>query len=146
MEEREITNLMLLSLFRRCSHLQFHRLSRFQGQGRILGLLLEHGTLTQRALAELTQRRSATLSEQLERMEAAGLLLREKNCADKRNVDLRLTEAGVRLAREAERERRETADALFGFLDPADKQTLYRTLERLDARWTREAQGGEAEV
>ena len=108
MAETGITNLMLLSLFRRCSHLQFHRLSRFQGQGRILGLLLQHGTLTQRELAELTQRRSATLSEQLERMESAGLLLREKNCSDKRNVDLRLTELGVQLAHEAERERQET--------------------------------------
>lgn len=47
-------------------------------RGAILILLHEHGRMTQRELIEITQRRSATLSEQLERMESSGLIVREK--------------------------------------------------------------------
>ena len=53
-----------------------------------------YGSLTQRELIELTGRRSATLSEQLDGMEKSGLILRSKNAQDKCNIDVILTEQG----------------------------------------------------
>ena len=60
-------------------------------------LLHLYGSLTQRELIELTGRRSATLSEQLDDMEKSGLILRSKNAHDKRNIDVILTEQGQAL-------------------------------------------------
>lgn len=84
-------NLRLLGMMLQSSYLMQTR-EKYRGQGRLLILLYLHGSLTQRELIELTGRRSATLSEQLEGMERAGLIVRRKNEQDKRNVDVELTE------------------------------------------------------
>jgi DNA-binding MarR family transcriptional regulator len=65
-------NLALLRLFRQCVQ-KMHRAEKYRGQGRLLILLRERGTLTQRELIEITGRRSATLSEQLDGMDRAGM-------------------------------------------------------------------------
>lgn len=134
MDELEITDLTLLKLFRRCAHLQ-HRMGRFHGQGYLLILLNQHESMTQRELAEITQRRPATLSEQLELMENTGLLTREKDSEDKRSVNIRLTDKGRQLALEAESEREKIAAVLFSDLDIQEKAGLYRTLQKLSALW-----------
>ncbi len=146
MEETGIANLELLKAFRRCAHIQ-HHMSRFQGQSRILILLLnaENGAMTQRELAEITQRRAATLSEQLESMERAGLITREKSRDDRRNIDVRLTGAGRLTAMEAEREREEIADLLFSHLSGAEKAELHRILSALGERWSKITMGERAE-
>ena len=61
-------DLILLHAFYRCSHL-LHASGKGHGQQRLLILLLQRGSLTQRELTDLTGRRSATLSEQLDHME-----------------------------------------------------------------------------
>lgn len=131
-------NLDLLGQFRKCSHLQYHRKSRFQGQGRILILLKRREAATQRDLVRITQRRSATLSEQLELMEKAGLLTREKSSEDKRNILLKLTDKGEGMAAEAEAERAETADTLFSLLNGDEKTALLRILKKLGDAWEEE--------
>jgi len=137
----EITNLVLLRQFRQCAHLQYHRYTKYQGQGRILILLTERGTLTQRELIEITQRRSATLSEQLEQMETAGWITRSKNSEDRRNVNLCLTESGKLAAGEAEREREQTANVLFSVLGAEEKRQLSHVLVVLEQAWQK-AQSG----
>lgn len=134
MEEQERTELSLLRLFRQCAHIQ-HKMGHLHGQGRILILLLHHGAMTQRELADHTQRRSATLSEQLEAMEKAGLILRSKNSTDKRNVDVHLTEEGLLLARQAAFEREELSIKLFSCLDETQMQTLSGILQILKENW-----------
>lgn len=135
MNSTEITNFSLLKLFRQCSHLQFHRYSRFHGQGRILNLLKQNGVLTQKELISITQRRSATLSEQLEVMEKNGWIIREKNSTDKRNIDICLTPEGENIALEAQKEQEETANALFSFLEETEKAQLAVLLEKLFSHW-----------
>ncbi len=129
------TNLSLLRLFRHCSHLQFHRYTRFHGQGRILMLLKKHETLTQKELVQITQNRSATLSEQLDAMEKNGWITKEKNSTDKRSINLCLTQEGQEMALEAEKEQLETANALFSILDETEKEQLYQLLEKLHSTW-----------
>lgn len=138
MYKEEITNLAVLKAFRQCAHFQWHRVGRFQGQGRLLILLSRQESMTQKELADITQRRSATLSEQLELMEKGGLIIREKNPNDKRNVDIRLTQKGREAAVEAENERVATADTLFSVLEDEEKEQFYRTLGKLIEAWKQE--------
>lgn len=136
------SNLALLSLFRRCSHLQ-HREPGPRGRTRLLAVLLACGPITQRALADRLERTPATLSQQLEPLERQGLVERAPLAADRRTVEVRLTEAGATAAQEALAERAQLADELFGGLSAADRQELFRLLTLLGEQWGSSYQSGE---
>jgi MarR family transcriptional regulator, organic hydroperoxide resistance regulator len=65
--------------------------------------LWQHGSLSVKELSRLLQLDPGTLSPLLKRLESAGLLRRERNPADQRNLALTLTPAGRRLRAEAEK-------------------------------------------
>lgn len=126
----------LLHAFRRCAHLQgATKGCRPHGQGRVLAYLLREGPLTQRDLAERLERTPATLSQQLDAMEAAGLVVRCACEADRRTLVVSLTPEGGQAAHAAIDERRRVAEELFGDLDEADRRDLLRLLEGRLARW-----------
>ncbi len=127
-------NLRLLGMMHQISYLMQTQ-EKFRGQGRLLVLLNRYGALTQRELIELTGRRSATLSEQLEGMEKAGLIVRRKNEQDKRNVDVELTEQGKLAAAKAFRNRQAYADELFAVVPQRKKQQLAGLLNALLHIW-----------
>lgn len=127
-------NLRLLGMMHQISYLMQTKEKR-RGQGRLLILLSLYGTLTQRELSELTGRRSATLSEQLDGMEKSGLICRHKNEQDKRNVDVVLTEKGKAAVMEAIRNRQSYADKLFDDLPQPQKQQLVDLLNALLHAW-----------
>ena len=127
-------NLRLLGMMHQISHLMQMQ-EKFRGQGRLLVLLNQYGALTQRELIELTGRRSATLSEQLEGMEKSGLILRHKNEQDKRNVDVELTEQGKAAAIKALQNRQAYADKLFDAMPQRKKQQLAGLLDSLLHAW-----------
>lgn len=137
-----IDNLSLLHLFHQCNH-QLHTNGKFHGQGRLLILLLEKGTLTQRELIHITARRSATLSEQLENMEKAGYISRTRNESDKRNIDVSLTASGREAAIKAQENRAERANKLFSQLDENDKEQLFQLLSKLLSSWEVSSEEGE---
>lgn len=64
--------------------------------------LWQHGPLSVRALSGLLQLDPGTLSPLLKRLEAAGLLRRERDPKDQRNLALALTDKGRALRAEAE--------------------------------------------
>ncbi|MGY1624006.1 MarR family winged helix-turn-helix transcriptional regulator [Geodermatophilus sp. SYSU D00965] len=65
--------------------------------------LWQHGSLSVKALSGLLQLDPGTLSPLLKRLEAAGLLRRERDPKDQRNLALALTDEGVALREQAER-------------------------------------------
>jgi DNA-binding MarR family transcriptional regulator len=65
--------------------------------------LWQHGSLAVKDLSRLLQLDPGTLSPLLKRLESAGLLRRERDPRDQRNLALSLTPAGRRLREEAER-------------------------------------------
>ena len=127
-------NLRLLGMMHQISYLMQTQ-EKFRGQGRLLVLLNRYGALTQRELIELTGRRSATLSEQLEGMERAGLIVRRKNEQDKRNVDVELTEQGKLAAAKALQNRQAYADKLFAAVPQRKKKQLAGLLDALLHTW-----------
>jgi DNA-binding MarR family transcriptional regulator len=64
--------------------------------------LWERNPRSVRDLGESLRLEPATLSPLLKRLEAAGLVTRERSAADERMLDIALTEAGVALRAEAE--------------------------------------------
>lgn len=130
----KIDDMALLHLCYQCSH-RLHANGKCHGQGRLLIQLLHKETLTQRELTDLTGRRSATLSEQLENMERAGYITRTRNEQDRRNVDVSLTPLGREAAVAAQRQRAERAHALFAALNPDDKEQLFKLLHKLLSEW-----------
>ncbi|WP_051004800.1 MarR family winged helix-turn-helix transcriptional regulator [Blastococcus saxobsidens] len=65
--------------------------------------LWQHGSLSVKDLAGLLQLDPGTLSPLLKRLEAAGLLRRERDARDQRNLALTLTDEGRALRDRAER-------------------------------------------
>lgn len=65
--------------------------------------LWQHGPLSVRELSRLLQLDPGTLSPLLKRLEAAGLLRRERDPRDQRNLALALTDRGKALRAEAEK-------------------------------------------
>ncbi|MGY1802389.1 MarR family winged helix-turn-helix transcriptional regulator [Blastococcus sp. SYSU D00922] len=65
--------------------------------------LWQHGSLSVKRLSGLLQLDPGTLSPLLKRLEQAGLLRRERDATDQRNLALSLTEKGQALREEAER-------------------------------------------
>lgn len=127
-------NVRLLGMMHQISYLMQTQ-EKYRGQGRLLLLLHLYGTLTQRELIELTGRRSATLSEQLDGMEKAGLIIRGKNVQDKRNVDVALTRQGEAAAIMAIKNRQSYADKLFSTIPQQEKQQLAVLLDMLLRTW-----------
>jgi DNA-binding MarR family transcriptional regulator len=65
--------------------------------------LWQHGTLSVKDLSRLLQLDPGTLSPLLKRLEAAGLLHRERDPRDQRNLALALTDEGRALRAQAEK-------------------------------------------
>jgi len=65
--------------------------------------LWQHGPLSVKDLSGLLQLDPGTLSPLLKRLEAAGLLRRERDATDQRNLALALTDKGRALRAEAEK-------------------------------------------
>lgn len=127
-------NLRLLGMLLQSAYLLQTRESH-RGQGRLLVLLHLHEGLTQRELIDLTGRRSATLSEQLDGMEKAGLILRSRSGLDKRNVDVVLTKQGEEAAAQALQNRQAYADELFDAIPHQEKVQLAALLDGLLHTW-----------
>lgn len=104
-----------------------------QGQPRILKVLREKGPLTQKELAGLCSRDTATVSRALDRMEAAGLVERMDNPACRRSYLIHLTEKGERMAEEVEEIFCRCDRIMFRGLEAEDRENLCRILERLAA-------------
>ncbi|MBX9398117.1 MarR family transcriptional regulator [Streptomyces sp. TRM72054] len=67
----------------------------------VMLVLWEHGDLPVKKLGEQLRLDSGTLSPLLKRLEAAGLVRRERSVRDERSVEVRLTDEGVALRERA---------------------------------------------
>ncbi|MEU8589731.1 MarR family transcriptional regulator [Streptomyces sp. NPDC048664] len=97
----------------------------------VMLVLWEHGDLPVKRLGEHLRLDSGTLSPLLKRLEAAGLVRRERSAEDERSVRVHLTREGADLKRLAARVPRRIA-AATGF-DVAEILDLQARLDRLTA-------------
>lgn len=123
-------------LARRLRHGARHRLAPLgltPGQGRALSTLdRAGGPLRMAELAEALRVVPRSATGVVEGLEELGLVRRETDPADRRSVLVSLTGAGRGTLDELAEARRQTAEELFGALEPADQRRLLALLARLD--------------
>lgn len=104
---------------------------RGHGRGRMLGLLHDHGEMSQSQIASLLDIRPQSLSEMLAKAETDGVIVRRQSTEDKRQTLVSLTELGQsRVETYRENHRRQAEE----FLDPLtddEKTALAEILRKL---------------
>lgn len=139
MNDRLIINL------RDLSHIMRFLYEGRASQKRILMILQEAETITQRDLTERLGIQPGSASEILFKLESAGLIVRTRNEDDRRTTDICLTENGRALAKEALMQRKKRHEEMFSCLSEEEKQELLSLLERLCTDWrTRYSDSGNA--
>lgn len=131
----ETINGRLIILLRDISHTM---LSLYEGKGsqrRILILLRETGTITQRELTARLGIQSGSASEVIAKLENMGLVARALSEADRRTANISLTEDGQRRAAEAMAQRQQRHEEMFSALSGAEKAQLLSLLEKINADW-----------
>ena len=103
--------------------------------------LWERNPRSVRDLGESLRLEPATLSPLLKRLEAAGLVTRERSAADERMLDIALTEAGVALRAEAETIPPRIIDRLGMSLEELEalRASLWRVIDAAQAAQLRRA-------
>ena len=102
----------------------------------LLELLAHDGEMTQRDLQEASCITSASLSEVIAKLEAEGLVTRERSETDRRQLTVTLTPEGERKAHEVVRTRAEFVARAFDCLTEDERNDLVRILDRVAAHWT----------
>lgn len=131
----------LIILLRDISHTMR---SLYEGKGsqkRILILLRETGTITQRELTARLGIQSGSASEVIAKLENMGLIARTLSETDRRTADITLTEEGLRQAAEAMAQRQRRHEEMFSVLSGAEKAQLLSLLEKISADWETRYQG-----
>ena len=105
------------------------------GQKRILILLLERGTMTQRELTQRLGVQPGTASEVIGKLESAGLIRRVSSDSDRRTTDIQLTESGAEQASMARQAREQRHREMFSCLSDKEKEELLALLETINTDW-----------
>ena len=103
------------------------------GRGRIISVLFHHMGITQKELSERLAIRPQSLSDALSKLEADGIIYRERSETDKRELRLYLTESGKEAAENIYRKREERAKDFFSVLSDEEKETFGELLSKLCA-------------
>lgn len=104
-------------------------------QSRILIILNEVETITQRELTERLGVQPGSASEVIGKLESAGLIIRTPSAKDHRTADIQLTEIGKIKAKEATEQRKKRHCEMFACLSEEDKQDLLMLLEKVNYDW-----------
>lgn len=125
--EREI-----YSLSRKTGRFLYHYTGDRSGQRRVLLKLERYGELTQRALQEILDIKSSSMSEALKRMEKDGLIEKKRSEKDARVVLVRLTPRGEKLAALVKSKLDRITERLYDVLDDQERDDFLIILEKLN--------------
>ena len=106
--------------------------SSYRGQGRILNLLRETPVMSRTELGEKLNMSRAALAELLGKMEKNGLIERVQNTADKRRIDIKLTDKGREAAEHADLDK-STLPEMLDCLNGEELNSLNSYLEKIVA-------------
>ncbi len=110
----------------------------FEGKGsqnRVLIILNESGSMTQKELTERMGVQPGSASEVIGKLESAGLIVRKPNPTDRRTVEVELTEEGKANADAARAARELRHKEMFSCLSDSEKETLLSLAEKLKSDW-----------
>lgn len=93
-------------------------------QFRVLALVGRAGVLTPTKIAEMTGAMASSISRLCGRLQTAGLLVKEENCRNRREILVRLSPQGEALLRAAEEQRLSELRQLLARLSPRGQRAL----------------------
>ena len=102
-----------------------------RGQGRVLALLKLKPEISQKELCNILDIRSQSLGELLAKLERSGYITRTPSEADRRVIEIHLTDAGKKAS--SLEEQRPDNNEMFGCLKEEERDTLYGYLTRVIA-------------
>lgn len=100
-----------------------------RGQGRVLALLKLKPEISQKELCNILDIRSQSLGELLAKLERSGYITRTPSEADRRVIEIHLTDAGKKAS--SLEEQRPDNNEMFGCLKEEERDTLYGYLTRV---------------
>lgn len=103
-----------------------------KSQRRILIILRDEESITQRELTEKLSIKPASVSEVLAKLANKGYIIRVPSSIDKRTMVISLTEEGRRIADEAYQSRSLRIVEMLSCFDDDEKDTLLSLLEKLN--------------
>lgn len=131
----ETTEQQILHLLGYFGHYMYVMRGGLSGKQHVLKTLLLQGEMTQRELLELLHTSSASLSEVLGKLEREGLVERGRSEADKRQLEVSLTEAGKEAAAGMVREEKEFEKKSLDVLSQEEKVELLNRLDVIFDHW-----------
>lgn len=112
-----------------CEHLQLT-----PSQAQTLMWLGHDGRLTMGELARRLSITEKTVTGVVDRLERAGLVLRERSVTDRRVIHCGLTSSGQRAYQRVDRTLRQHMYQFLELLDAEDRKALFRLMEKLASR------------
>ena len=134
------THEKLRLLLIRCGHKLRNRHGGGHTQGRILKILYYQGPMSQKNLQDKLDIQPGSMSEIAAKLEAKGLICRDRDASDKRKILLTLTDAGRADVENFQKHPAGQQDVSFDALSAEEQQILLNLLEKLIGSWS-EADG-----
>ncbi len=126
----------ILNLFGYFGHYMFVRRGGLGGKRHVLKWLhLKGGKASQKELQGEIHISPASLCEVLGKLEREGLLERTRSEADKRQLEISLTQRGAEIARQMQDEEEDFYQHAFEFLSDDEKRQLLTTLDTIFNHW-----------
>lgn len=124
----------LYSMMRFCGHYLYHRSGSVHGAGqeRILSILSEKESITQKELQSILKIQPGSMSEILSKLEEKGMISRKKDEEDRRKSVIELTDEGREAGSKA---KHQPESELFGALDENEQEALRQLLRKLTDSW-----------
>ena len=113
-------------------------------QGRIMFVLWQEDALPIRELAKRTSLGKSTLTSMIDRLETAGLIVRERSETDRRVIVVKRTEKDRSRQRTYERVSQEMTEIYYAGLSEPEIERFETTLGRILANLANHEEGGEA--
>lgn len=131
---RDVDDLDELSdLLGRCGHYLHHKNNRKRGQGRILKILSQSEEMTQKDLQNHLEIKSGSISEIISKLEAKGMVTRERDETDKRKIVLKITQIGKEKVERHLNEKK--GKPLYEALSEEEQETLKGLLSKVLDHW-----------
>lgn len=126
-DSRELAHLFRYAarLMSRFGHGRKHDRHAPHAQGKVLAILLEKGPTSQGELLEILDVRSSSLSELLGKLQARGLIERERSETDRRSFVITATDAASELMSARTKPEEDAAEDLFSCLSSEERETLH---------------------
>ncbi|OUC50643.1 hypothetical protein B7939_10455 [Eggerthia catenaformis] len=128
-------DIKLTEYIRSAGRFIYDNTGRKAGQKRALYMIAKHSMLTQRELQDYLDIKASSMSEILCKLEAEDLLVRKRSKNDLRQINLTLTESGMRQAINNRKNYEKMIAYLYKDFSKEEKETLCKLLEKLNNNW-----------